>query len=88
MSGDSKRRVRFAVVVLVSQLLLIAMSVAWVVHGIIIARNGSAYFIEDNPWILWGEIIATILITVFGIYVFAVQYRRLKERRGDDRRGK
>ena len=80
------RRLRFALVVLVSQLLLIALAIAWFVHMIIIALNGSIYFVEKNPLILWGEITAVVLITLFAIYVFALQIVRLGERRrGDDR---
>jgi uncharacterized BrkB/YihY/UPF0761 family membrane protein len=87
MLSGGTRRVRFAIVVLVSQLLLIAMAVAWVIHGVLIAQNGQISFIETNPWILYGEIIATVLITLFAVSVFIVQYRRLKEkRRGDDTR--
>ncbi len=77
---------RFAIVILVSQLLLIALAIAWVVHMVIIAVNGSAYFVETNPVILWGEIAATVLITLFATGVFAIQIRRLGEkRRGDDK---
>ena len=77
---------RFAIVILVSQLLLIAMAIAWVVHMVIIAVNGSAYFVETNPIILWGEIAATVLITLFAVGVFAIQISRLGERRrGEDR---
>ena len=84
MLSGGTRRVRFAIVVLVSQLLLIAMAVAWVIHGVLIAQNGQISFIETNPWILYGEIIATVLITVFAVFVFIIQYRRLKEKRSDD----
>ena len=75
---------RFAIVILVSQLLLIAMAIAWVVHMVIIAVNGSAYFVETNPIILWGEIAATVLITLFAIGVFAIQISRLGERRRNE----
>ena len=46
------RRIEFAVVVLISQLLLIALAIAWLVHMLIIAANGSIYFVEKNPLIL------------------------------------
>ena len=75
---------RFAIVVLVSQLLLIAMAIAWVVHMVIIAVNGAAYFVETNPIILWGEIAATVLITLFAVGVFAIQISRLGERRRNE----
>jgi len=73
-------------VVLVSQLLLIALAIAWLVHMVIIAVNGSIYFVENNPLILWGEITAIVLITLFAIFVFTLQIIRLGERRrGEDR---
>ncbi len=75
---------RFAIVVLVSQLLLIAMAIAWVVHMVIIAVHDSAYFVETNPIILWGEIAATVLITLFAVGVFAIQLSRLGERRRNE----
>ena len=79
------RRVTFAIVVLVSQLLLIAMAIAWTIHMALIAKTGEIYFIEENPIILYGEIAATVLITLFAIIVFVLQCKRLGERRrGDD----
>ncbi len=84
MLSGGARRVRFAIVILVSQLLLIAMAVSWVIHGVLIAQNGRVSFIETNPWILYGEIAATVLITLFALSVFIIQYRRLKEKRRDD----
>jgi len=82
------RRLRFAVIVLSSQLLLIALAAAWSVHMIIIALNGEVYFVEDNPFILGAEVAVTLLISAFGVIVFGMQLRRLGERRGgDNRRG-
>ncbi len=81
-----RRRLKFAVVILVSQLLLIALAIAWVVHMVIIAVNGAAYFVETNPFIMWGEVIATVLITLFAIGVFALQIVRLSERRRSEDR--
>ncbi len=79
------RRVTFAIVVLVSQLLLIAMAIAWTIHMALIAKTGEIYFIEENPIILYGEIAATVLITLFAIVVFVLQCKRLgARRRGDD----
>ena len=79
-----RRRLRFAIVILVSQLLLIAMAIAWVVHMVIIAVNGSAHCVETNPIILSVEIAATVLITLFAIGVFAIQLSRLGERRRNE----
>jgi hypothetical protein len=53
---------------------------------LIIATEGSIYFIEDNPLILWGEISVSILITAFATYVLIVQIGKLGERRENDRR--
>ena len=79
------RRVRFAIVVLASQLLLIAMATAWIIHMVLIAKSGHVYFVEENPVVLYVEIAATVVITLFAIVVFVIQYKRLRERRkGDD----
>ena len=79
------RRVTFATFVLVSQLLLIAMAIGWTIHMALIAKTGEIYFVEENPIILYGEIAATVLITLFAIIVFVLQCKRLGERRrGDD----
>ena len=50
----------------------------------IIAVYGSVYFVEANPFILWAEIVITSLITMFAISVFALQLRRLGERRREE----
>lgn len=82
------RRLKFTILVLVSQLLLIALAIAWVVHMALIAKNGAIYFIEKNPVVLWAEIGVTALITLFATAVFAIEIYRLGERRrGDERRG-
>lgn len=82
------RRLKFTILVLISQLLLIALAIAWVVHMSLIAKNGAIYFVEKNPTILWAEIGVTALITLFATAVFAIEIYRLGERRrGDERRG-
>ena len=78
------RRVRFAIAVLAAQLLLIATAIAWCVHMVLIAKYGEVYFVEANPLILYGEIVATALITLFAIIVFTLQWKRLGEKRRDD----
>ncbi len=83
-----RRRLRFATIVLVSQMLLIALGLAWLVHMAIIKLSGSIYFVENNPFILWAEIGATVLINVFAIGVLVIQIQRLGERRTEDYRGK
>jgi len=81
------RRVRFTIAVLAAQLLLIATAVAWCLHMVIIARYGEIHFVEANRVILYGEIVATVLITLFAIIVFALQWKRLSEKRRTDDRG-
>ncbi len=82
----SNRRTRFALIILASQLLLIALAIVMMVEMILIATNGLVQFVENNPMILAIEIILTVLITAFGIFVFILQLRRLGEKRQDDRR--
>ena len=82
-----RRRLMFILLVIVSQMLLVALAIAWLIHMFLIALYGSLYFIENNPYILWIEISAAILITALAIIVLIMQLQRLGERRrGDDRR--
>jgi hypothetical protein len=82
-----KRRLRFATLSMVNQILLIALAIAWMVHIAIINKYGAVYFEENNPVILWVEIITLVLITAFSIYIFVLQVLRFGERRRDsDRR--
>jgi ABC-type multidrug transport system permease subunit len=80
------RRVRFAIIVLASQLLLIALAVVMLVQMILIAVHGLVQFVENNQAILIIEIVLTSLITFFGIFVSIVQLRRLGENRSSDSR--
>ena len=80
------RRLRFGVVVLAAQLLLLAMAVAWCVQLTLIALRGRICFEETNSLILYGEIAGVVLIAVFALAVFVVQYRRLAEKRASDDR--
>ena len=80
-----RRRVRFTLLVVISQLLLIALAAAWGVHLILIAQNGGVYTIEDNPWLLYGEITATNLIIIFAIVVLVLEFTRMSTRRQSDR---
>ena len=83
------RRLKFAIVVIISQLLLVALGIAWVVHMVLIWKNGAVHFIEENPVILLAEIVVTTLITLFAVAVLAIQIHRLGERRSnDERRGR
>lgn len=80
------RRLRFTILVLAAQLLLLALAVSWLVHMVLIAKNGKVYFVESNPVVLYGEIAATAMITIFAIIIFVLQLKRLGERRREDSR--
>jgi membrane protein implicated in regulation of membrane protease activity len=80
-----RRRLRSALAVLSAQMLLIALAIAWLIQMILIAINGSVYFIEGNSAILWSEIVVSLLITIFAIYVLIRQIQRLGERRRGDK---
>jgi membrane protein YdbS with pleckstrin-like domain len=80
-----RRRLHSTTLVLVSQMLLIALALAWLFQMAIIATEGSAYFIENNAFILYGEIGIIAIIIFFAFYVFIIQIRRLSERRDADR---
>jgi membrane protein YdbS with pleckstrin-like domain len=82
-----RRRLRFTTLILITQMLLIALAVTWLLHMITIAVYGSVYFVENNPLILWAEIAASLLITIFAIFILALQIQRLGERRRSDRNG-
>jgi len=81
-----RRRLRFSLLIIISQMMLVALAISWLIHMVTIAATGSAYFVENNPFILWAEISVSVLITVFAICVLVIQIRRLGERRGTDRR--
>ncbi len=81
------RRLSFGIVVLAAQVLLLAMSVAWVIQLVLIAINGQICFEEGNRAVLYVEIAAVAFIGLFALAVFVIQYRRLGEKRaGEDRR--
>lgn len=80
-----RRRLRFSTLVIITQMLLLALAIAWLVHMLTIALAGSVYFVENNPFILWAEIVVSILITLFAIFVLIIQIQRLGERRAIDR---
>jgi uncharacterized BrkB/YihY/UPF0761 family membrane protein len=82
-----RRRVKFAIAVLVAQLLLIATAIAWCVHMVLIAKYGELRFVEENPVILYGEIVASAVIAVFATVVFILQWKRLGEKRRTDDTG-
>ena len=79
-----RRRLKSTSYIVVSQALLIALSVSWLIHMVIIAINGSVYFVENSSIILWAEITASVLITIFAVSILVTQIRRLGERRSTD----
>jgi uncharacterized membrane protein YbhN (UPF0104 family) len=80
-----RRRLKSTLFVVISQALLIALATSWLIHMVIIAVDGAAYFVENNHFILWAEIIGSVLITVFAIFILVSQIHRLSERRNTDR---
>ena len=78
-----RRRLRFATLSMLNQILLIALAIAWIVHITIIAVYDAVYFEENNPAILWGEITTLAVILIFSIYIFILQIKRFGERRED-----
>jgi len=80
-----RRRLQFSTLVITTQILLAALAIAWLIHMVTIALTGSIYFVENNPFILWAEIVVSILIILFAIFVLIVQLQRLGERRSSDR---
>jgi hypothetical protein len=78
------RRVRFSVAVLVAQVLLISTAIALCVQMALIKMYGEVYIVEPNSAILMAEIVATIIIVIYSATVFALQWKRLGERRSHD----
>ena len=74
------RRLKTSVFMMISQAMLVALAIAWVIQMVIIAANGSVYFVEDNHFILWAEIIVSVFITGFAIFILVTQIQRLGEK--------
>lgn len=80
------RRIAFALLVLSSQLLLIALAVVFSIQMIMIAVRGEVTVIEGNLLILYFEIAASLIVVLFAGFVFALQLKRLFEKRKEDNR--
>lgn len=80
-----RRRLKSTALVLVSQMLLIALAITWLFQMVIIAVDRSIYVIENNNLILYTEIITTILVITYAIFILVTQIKRLGERRRTDR---
>lgn len=70
--------------VLVAQVLLISTAIALCVQMALIKMYGEIHVMEPNSAILMAEIVATILIVIYSATVFALQWKRLGERRSHD----
>jgi membrane protein implicated in regulation of membrane protease activity len=80
------RRINLAILILATEVLLAGLSSLWAVILIIIASRGAVSFVEGNPLILALEITATLLIVALSVFTFALQLKRLGERRSTDER--
>ena len=80
------RRLKFSLIVLISQILLMALGVSWLIHMILIEVHGAVYFVEKNPAILWIEIASTAIIVLFAGIVLILQIKRISEKRKNDPR--
>ncbi len=78
------RRIRFILVVLASQFLLLALALGWGIYLFQIARHGGVYSVETNSWLLYAEIFATVLIVLFAIIVIVLEFGRMNARRQGD----
>ncbi len=67
--------IRFPISVLVSQMLTMALSIAWLVHAVIVKVNGAVYFVEPNLAILCLEIVMTAAIAIYGIVFLFLQIK-------------
>ena len=80
------RRLKSTLAVMAAQLLLFASALALCIQLVFIARYGEVLFKELNRIILWGEIIGTLLISIFAAVVFINQWKRMGEKRSSDDR--
>ena len=69
-----QQRLKNTMLILISQALLVALAVSWVVHMGYIAANGSVNFVENNQFILWSEIAGLVLIVVFAILNYVISF--------------
>jgi ABC-type nickel/cobalt efflux system permease component RcnA len=81
-----RRRLKSTLLIILSQALLGALAVSWLIHMGLIAVNGSVNFVENNPFILWAEIAFMGLVLVFAGYLLWTHLQKLGERRSDDSR--
>ena len=71
--------------VLIAQVLLISTAIALCVQMALIKMYGEVYIVEPNSAILMAEIIGTVIIVIYSATVFALQWKRLGERRSRDK---
>ena len=80
-----KRRLRFSLIILISQLLLVALAIGWGINLILIAVHGGVYSVEANPLILYAEIATIFLIILFAFFVIYLEIVRMRSRRRTER---
>ncbi len=80
-----KRRLRFSLIILISQFLLIALAIGWGINLILIAVHGRVYSVEANPLILYAEIATICLIILFAFFVIYLEIVRMRSRRRNER---
>lgn len=81
-----KRRIRFSLAIITSQMLLLALALGWGLYLISISQNGGEILsTENNQFILYGEIILTGLIIVFATIVAVMEIQRMNSRRLDEK---
>ena len=83
-SGIYHRRLRYSLLITISQMLLIAMAICWGIHLVLIAQNGGVFAIEKNPFVLYGEIVATVFIVAFAVLIILLEFMRMRSRRRSD----
>ena len=75
MRSQSMNDLRLSLSVLVSQILIIGLAIAWLLHAVIVKINGAVYFVEPNQAILYLEIFMTTAIALYGISLLFLQIR-------------
>ncbi len=73
--NNSNGQVKLVMYVLASQMLLLALTVAWFIHMALIAQNGQIIFNEPSSTVLAAEIITLAVIASFSITVFVLQIK-------------
>ena len=81
-----RRRLKSTLLLILSQALLGALAVSWLIHMGLIVTQGSVNFVENNPFVLWTEISFMGLVLLLAGYLLWTQLQKLGERRSEDSR--